>query len=227
MGYFMDVNNIQDGKVPSAPTSRLGRTLVAGSLLTSLLVMLIIGSTLWMARKDAEDKAQRASANLLAASAAHIESQMQLYKFSLGLAAEALNDPELSVLSSDGAHRLLASISRGIDSIGSLLVLDANGDIVADAASGISRRGNFVDGEYFQIHRDNVLAGTYISQPFENRQSNGDPSIALSRRLTNNLGAFNGVVVLAVRLASFQALFAGMDVGAKGVVPCSTPMATC
>ncbi len=203
---------------PYVPTSRLGRVLVAGSLATSLLVMLVIGATLWMARTDAEDKALRAAANLLAASAAHIESQMQLYKFSLGLAAQALNDPELSNLSSEAEHRLLASITRGIGSIGSLLVLDANGDIVADAASSISRRGNFADREYFQIHRDNVLAGTYISEPFESRLRDGDPSIALSRRLTDSRGAFNGVVVIAVRLASFQNLFAAMNIGDKGIV---------
>ena len=203
---------------PSVPTSRLGRALVAGSLLTSLLVMLVIGSTLWMAHRDAEDKARRASANLLAASAAHIESQMELYKFSLGLAAEALNDPELSVLSSDGEHRMLASIVAGINAVGSLLVLDAKGDIVADAASSISRRGNFADQQYFRIHRDNVLAGVYVSQPFEDPLSNGAPSIAMSRRLTDSRGAFDGILVIAVRLAYLQALFAEMDVGHEGVV---------
>jgi len=214
----MGVKNIPGDNVHPVPTSRLGRALVVGSVLTSLLVMLIIGSTLWMAHKDAEDKARRASANLLAASAAHIESQMKLYRFSLELAADALNDPELSALSEEGAHRLLASITRGIDSIGSLLVLDAKGEITADAASSISRRGNFADQEYFKIHRDNVLTGTYVSQPFDNPLSNGDPSIAFSRRLTDHAGAFDGVVVIAVRLASFQTLFAAMDVGANGVV---------
>lgn len=204
--------------IPPPNTTRTHQLLMTISIAITICVMLVIGATLWTARNDARIKAEREAANLLAISATHIESQIQLCRFALGLAAQALNDIEFSAISAEARQRLLASIAGGVEGLGALLVLDANGDIAADAASSVPRRGNFADREYFSVHREMVGDTIYISQPYESRLRQGDPSIVLSRRLTNKAGQFAGVVLIAFRLETIRSLFAELDIGNRGVV---------
>lgn len=203
---------------PRSAIPMTGRVLVAVAFLASLLMMTIIAATLWMARIDAQTKAQREASNLVEATAGHIASYLHLCRFALDIAAKALNDPEQALFSAEARSRMLASIASGVEFIDSVIVLDRNGNIVADAASSIARQGNFADREYFRVHAATPSDTAYISQPFASRLRSNNPSIALSRRLTDRNGAFNGVVVIVIRLAYFQHLFAGMNVGAGGII---------
>lgn len=100
--------------------------------------------------------------------------------------------------------------------LGSILVLDAAGNIVIDSGSDTPRAGNFADRPYCVVHRDHPDAGLYISDPYQSRLRGGSPSIALSRRLSNPDGSFAGIVLLAVNLEYFHDLFAGLSLGAHG-----------
>lgn len=196
----------------------IGRVLLVGACLASLLMTTIIGVTLWTARVDAQAKALREASNLVEATTGHIASYLHLCAFALDIAAKALSDPEQPLVSAEARSRMLATVANGVESIGSLVVMDRDGNIIADAASSVARRGNFADREYFKVHRDTPSDVMFMSQPYTSRLRNNSPSIALSRRLTDRDGAFNGVVVIAIRLAYFQQLFAKVNVGSQGIV---------
>lgn len=178
----------------------------------------IIAFTLWKGRIDAQAKAQREASNVVEATTGHIASYLHLCSFALDIATKALSDPDQPLVSVEAKDRMLATVANGIESVGSLLVLDRDGNIVADAASSVARRGNFADREYFKVHKETPSDAMFMSQPYTSRLRNNSPSIALSRRLTDRDGAFNGVVVIAIRLAYFQQLFAKVNVSTQGIV---------
>lgn len=203
---------------PPSTIPMTGRVLVVVACIASLLMMTIIAATLWMARTDAQTKAQREASNLVDATAGRIASYLHLCGFALNMAVQALNDPEQPLVSPEVRSRMLAAVASGVEFLGSLVVLDRDGNIVADAASRVARPGNFADREYFKVHATTPSNAMYISQPFDSRLRDNNASVALSRRLTDRDGAFNGVVVISIRLAYFQNLFADMNVGANGIV---------
>jgi diguanylate cyclase (GGDEF)-like protein len=97
-----------------------------------------------------------------------------------------------------------------------MLVMDELGNVVIDSGSDTPRAGNFSDREYFKVQRDNPNAGLYISDPYLSRLRNSAPSIGLSRRLSHRDGSFAGIVLLAVNIAYFHDLFAGLTLGPHG-----------
>jgi hypothetical protein len=72
--------------------------------------------------------------------------------------------------------------------LGSMLVLDAAGNIVLDSGSDVPRKGNFADRRYFTVQRDNLGIGLYVSDPYHSCLRNGTTSIALTRRLSHPEG---------------------------------------
>lgn len=58
----------------------------------------------------------------------------------------------------------------------------------------------------------------YLSGPYRMSSRDGEPYVALSRRIERADGAFAGVVVLAVRIAYFRQLLAAANVGPHGAL---------
>ncbi|TCT04288.1 sensor domain-containing diguanylate cyclase [Aquabacter spiritensis] len=197
-------------------TPRIAHLLVIGTVLACLAILGVVGATLLQARNDVWQRAAQTSENMLHGVVGHIDRHMRLYAFGLGLAADALADAEVNAMTESMKQRMLTTIARSIDFVGSMLVLDAAGDIVLDSDTTEPRRGNFADRDYFTVHRTGSEQGTYVSQPYRSRLRNNDLSVALSRRLENPDGSFAGVVMIAIRLAYVDAFLSGMEVGSNG-----------
>lgn len=197
---------------------RSAQFVLAGTIVASLVVSLLVGLTLWQGREDAKDNAQRASENLLQGIVGHVDLHMRLYSFALGLAADAFNDPEFASFTPFMKHRMLAAISQGTDFVGSILILDSEGTIVADSSSSEARRANFADRDYFIAQREKATAGLFVSQPYKSRLRGGDPSFAVSRRISNPDGSFAGIIMIAVRLAYISTFFSQIDMGENGTL---------
>ncbi|MBR8047979.1 GGDEF domain-containing protein, partial [Burkholderia multivorans] len=102
--------------------------------------------------------------------------------------------------------------------LGSMLVLDAQGNIVLDSQNDVPRHGNFSDRKYFTVHRDRADVGIYVSDPFASRLRGGTPGIVLSRRVSNPDGSFAGVALIAINLEYFHTLFAALALGPHGSI---------
>jgi len=131
---------------------------------------------------------------------------------------DGLKQPEVMQLPPAMKRQLLFDRATTARYLGSMLVLDAAGNIIVDAEHDIPRVGNFADRAYFQVQRDRADLGLYISDPFESRLRHGAASIALTRRISHPDGSFAGVVVLTVQLNYFHDLFAGLALGPHGSI---------
>lgn len=158
-------------------------------------------------RRDRWDQAVQGSTNLLTALSQDISRNVRSYDRSLQTVAARYRDPKVARLDSDLQQTVLFDGSSQADYLGSILILDASGNVVKDAGRNPPRQDNFQDRSYFQVHRDRADIGLYISPPFIRRLTGHDSVIALSRRLSNDDGSFAGVVVGTMRLAFFQDLF--------------------
>ncbi len=207
-----------DWSKASHATLHAPRWLGVLGLLVMLGTLALGGVVLLDARRDTWRQAEQASSNLVLALERDITRTVATYDLSLQGAAEAMHLPDIGQISPELRHAALFDRAATAEYLGSLLVLDAAGEIVADSTAVTPHHLNLADRDYFTVHRDRTDAGLYVSRPFRSRLRGGDASIAISRRLSNADGSFVGVVVGTLRLAYFEDLFGRLDVGARGSI---------
>ncbi|WP_102958963.1 diguanylate cyclase [Mangrovicella endophytica] len=184
------------------------------STLTAAAIGLLIAgfcaaavSALLELRQDRFEQAQLGARNLLATLSADIAGHINSYDMSLRAVIAHYQDPAIAALSPALQQSIMFDGELGDGTLGSILILDENGNVVKDAGSLPPRQDNFRDRSYFQIHRDRADVGLYISEPFFRRLTGEDQVIALSRRISRSDGSFAGVVVATMRLIYFRHLF--------------------
>lgn len=183
---------------PVATKGFQAQALLLGSILAALILLAVIGVSIWQMRAETWKRAELAGTNLARAISAHVDQHIQVYDAALRFIMLELGDIDAGDAQPVDQH-ILANLASSMNFVGSILVLNANGDIVADSA--VHRRSaNFSDRDYFEVHRDSAIVGTYISQPYQSRLRNGEWSIAISRRISKPDGSFDGVVLAAIRI---------------------------
>ncbi|WP_439893753.1 sensor domain-containing diguanylate cyclase (plasmid) [Ralstonia sp. 25C] len=194
------------------------RAIVIAGAAVALLMVSICATVLYQSRLDAMAHASATSRSLALLAERDIERNFELYALSLQAVVDRVNDPEVAAASPRLRGFALFDHAATATYLGSMLVLDAQGNIVIDAANDLPRQGNFSDREYFKVHRDNPNAGLYVGAPYASRLRGGALSIPLSRRLSHPDGSFAGVVLIAVQLDYFRKLFAALSLGPHGSV---------
>jgi diguanylate cyclase (GGDEF)-like protein len=198
---------------------RIGpRAVIYGSLLVALVMASLCATVLYQSRHDALERARDNSRNVALIAERDIERNFELYALSLQAVVDGLGKPEVMALSPYLRGQILFDRAITAQYLGSMLVLDASGNVIMDSAADTPRQGNFSDRDYFTVQRDNPHAGLYVSAPFRSRMRNGVQSIALSRRLSHPDGTFAGIVLIAINLEYFHQLFAGLSLGPHGAI---------
>lgn len=202
--------------------ARFSRILPASSVVVVVCAMIamvmvgLCGLVLYQGRLDALDHTRDTLRDISLIAQRDIERNFELYELSLQAVVDGLNDPQVMALPPHLRRQVLFDRATSARDLGSMLVLDAAGNIVMDSAGDTPRRGNFADRPYFIVHRDHPDAGLYVSDPYRARLRGGEPSIALTRRLSNPDGSFAGIVLLSINLEYFHRLFAGLSLGPHG-----------
>ncbi|WP_419897593.1 GGDEF domain-containing protein [Roseomonas sp. USHLN139] len=196
---------------------RVGR-LTALSMVVMGAILTGGAATLWQERQEAWRRAEREAGNLAFALERDIARNFHSLDLSLQGAAAALAQPGLN--DAEPEVRQMALFDRAVSAqyLGSILVLDARGRVRESSVPMRLSALEFGDRDYFLAHRAEADLGLYFSRPYRSRLRGGDASLALSRRLNNRDGGFDGVVMGALRLAYFQDMFSRLDLGQEGAV---------
>ena len=202
----------------ASAAGRAIRSLTVLGMTVALGMLALGGVVLLDARQDAWQQAEQSVQNLVIALERDISHTISTYDLSLRGAVEALQQPGIESVAPAIRHTAIFDRAASADYLGSLLVLDATGAIAEDSTSIVPHALDLVDRDYFQVHRDQPAAGLFVSRPFNSRLRAGDASIAISRRLPDTGGQFNGVVVGTLRIAYFRDLFSRLDLGTAGAV---------
>lgn len=138
---------------------------------------------------------------------------IELLDLSLQAVIEGVADPKMMALEPSLRQRALFDRSAEATGIGSILVINENGDIVLDSRSTTLPSANLADRDYFQVHRLSSTVGLYLSHPFQSRLRSGDWTIGISRRLSHADGSFAGVAVAGISLSYFQGVLQKISLG--------------
>ncbi|MDN7640352.1 sensor domain-containing diguanylate cyclase [Burkholderia cenocepacia] len=192
--------------------------IVAVGIVIACALMGLCVLQLFQSRHDALERASETSRNLGLMAERDIERNFELYDLSLLAVIHGLQRPDVMAAAPAVRRGVLFDRAMSANFIGSMLVLDAKGDIILDSANDVPRKGNFADRKYFTVHRDKPDVGLYVSDPFASRLRGGTPSIALSRRISNPDGSFAGIALIGLNLEYFHQLFSGLSLGQHGSI---------
>jgi diguanylate cyclase (GGDEF)-like protein len=189
--------------------SNVVAAVIIGSVIAAAILFLLYD------RKTSWESAAASSKNLVRVLDADISRTIRAYDLSLQGVIEGLALPELAGLRPGVVHRLLFDRAATADYLGTMVVLDVEGNITYDSRSDIPAKLNLADRDYFQAHRAASDVGLYISKPYYSRLRNGDEIVVISRRLSHPDGSFAGVVLGALRLAYFTERFRTVSLGRR------------
>ena len=146
-----------------------------------------------------------------AAVADEVDRNIELLDFSLRGIAEQWITPDVQALPRRLRDMLLFDNTLRAPGFGTVMVLDADGRLVAQSTDQGVVGTSFADRDYFRVHTGTVGVGLYVSKPFRNR-IDGAWIVALSRRI-DAAGRFTGVAVGTLDVAYLAKLYAGLGIG--------------
>lgn len=204
---------------PSRPTRHPERLLVLASAFTVLVIMAIVAALLIREHGNTLQTAKRTANNITRLIEADVLRNVELYDTAIQGLIAATQRSDLQGVSASIRHLVLFDRSAAAPYKGDILLLDADGEVIADSSLLIPKTGNFADRDYFQVHRTNPDVGLYISRPFTARCICDDQwRIAFSRRLSTPDGQFAGVAVASMRLSYFHQLFSSLNIGSNSTI---------
>ncbi len=202
----------------TAQQGSVSQRLVRGAyvpLLTGLIIVAVLciqGFMLWQAREEAWNRAVLGGENVARTLAETVSRNLEMIELNVTGAQGALEGVDLDTWSQGQRDRILLDRAVPQDLLNALLVISRKGEVLLELGGLAPSPVNLADRDYFLAHvRRNT--GTYVSQPFRSRYRSGDPTVALSRRLNGDGGAFNGVVMAGVRIAYFRTLLDNVRLG--------------
>lgn len=200
-------------------SSRPERLLILGSCLTVLLIVTVVTALLIREHANTLQAAKRTANNITQLIDADVLRNVELYDMAVKGLIAATERTDLQGVSASIRHLVLFDRSAAAPYKGDILLLDAQGEVMADSSLLVPTTGNFADRDYFQVHRQHPDAGLYISRPFVARCICDDQwRIAFSRRVSAADGRFQGVAVASMRLSYFHQLFSSLNIGSNSTI---------
>lgn len=178
--------------------------------------MLVVGVLVYEARLATEAQASRAMTLLALAIGQHTSRSFNAIGIALEQIAEQLlvapvreNDPK--------TQRMLESRMRAIPSTRAIFVVGRDGFITHDTDHPKTPRRNLADRSYFRAFEADPSLRVEVSEPLISRTEGLGLFVAVAWPLRRH-GAFDGVVVAAVRPAYYQAIYREMGLRASETI---------
>jgi len=196
------------------PLTKAFVVLASFSLLASVIWLI------WDARLTRLDEARSASENLAAALAQHAEDTLKAADTVLLGLAERLEVDGQDEQHMPRLQRFMQQRVQELPDLQSLLAFDREGNWLTSSYGARMPDHDNTDRGYFKWHREHEDSHVYISPPLPGRTS-GEWVIPVTRRLNDNEGRFNGVVIAAVRVNYFQQIYQTLDIKYHGFISLS------
>lgn len=192
------------------------KRLIGLGLSVTLGFSAICGSVLWDSRNRDREQARHSAANVIATISSEIDRTLELYDLSLQAVADGMKLPEWSQLRPELRQFLPFDRTATAKNMGSIFVLDKNGNVIVDSRTPTPRADNHAQSEYFKVQAQTESTEPYVSKPWT--APSGEYLIAISRRLSNPDGTFSGVVVGTLRLSYFHDMFRRLNLSDLNVL---------
>ncbi|WP_411381114.1 sensor domain-containing diguanylate cyclase [Pseudomonas sp. MPB26] len=188
--------------------------LMLGSGVTVALIVIIVAALLIREHASTLQAAKRSTTNIAQLINADVLRNVELYDLALKGLIAAKQREDLAQVTPNIQHLVQFDLSTAAPFKGEVLLLDADGTVIADSSTLQPTPRNFANRDYFQVHVREPQAGLFISRPFRvHCDCEQVWRIAFSRRVSGPNGEFLGVAVATMRLAYFDQLFSTLTIG--------------
>lgn len=202
---------------PLARRLRSARTWIALGVLAPVGMLVVSALMLLDLRRDAWDKAEQTSKNLLQVIERDITRNVEIFDLSLQAVVDNLRTPGLDAVRPEMRQLVLFDRAGTARDVGVTLVIDEHGEIAADSGALPARKGNYADRDYFRVHRERADLGLHVGQPLVSRLT-GERMLPFSRRIDKPDGSFGGVALGTLKLTYFSRLFDQLGLGRDGAI---------
>lgn len=196
--------------IPASPSSL--RRLLLWALLLSMGIGVLFAQSIWTIREDRQKFSKDTSTNLAYVLDQTIARTIEAFDASLQGVVRELGNPEVMAMAPTLRDKMLFDNSLRASGVGSVAVLDAQGNILIDSRSAVPPQLNFSDRDYFGALQDGSHVGLYVGKPVRGRLS-GRYTLPLARAYYHADGQFAGVVVGTLLLSYFNSLFDQLNLG--------------
>ncbi|AJE99937.1 GGDEF domain-containing protein [Pandoraea apista] len=180
-------------------------------------VVALCGWVAWQSYADAVQLATQSSRNLLLVIERDVVRTITSYDLSLQAVIQGAKDADTMSLPPRLRDRILFDNSATAQYFGSIVLLDANGRVLADSAHmGATPTADFSDRAAYLKHKANPSLELWISPPHASRRANAATDITISRKISAPDGAFGGVVIGTINVDYFRSLLDGIDLRHSG-----------
>ena len=193
-------------------------SILAPAFLITVSMLALLGVALWQERRDAWQRADLASANLLTALAQDIGGNIKQVDRGLQITADGLAIPGIWTYPATVRSLILFAAGRASPYRGRAFVLDSQGRLIAGSNREPPLGASFADRRYFTVHRSGGTAGAFLSEPLDSRVAGEGRSLVLSRRVTGTNGEFAGIVGATIPLRSIHATVSSVRSGPQSAI---------
>ena len=172
---------------------------------------------IWNSYFERWDGAARSADTIMSIVSADIERNLNVIDRALLALTNTLEQAELSRIPDEVRSKLLFSGLSAAEYVGASIVLSKEGDILYDSAFEKPRQRNLSDRPYFKFHRENV-GKLFIAGPYTVESRGGEKVFILSRGIYGADGAFNGEVVVSLKINYFLKIFEHVEIGVNDYI---------
>ena len=181
-----------------------------------IAILSIVGYLLVREYRNTEEDAARSALNIVQLISRDIRNTLSIYDSALINLVNLVQSQALASLSPQTQQPLLFDRATEAPANAGFFVLDAQGKLIVSSRPGTSALDNAQQQLWFKVHRTQQSDTIFISHPILTPQPDPEWMLLLSRRISAPDGSFAGVVVAQMRMAYFQNLFRGLDLGPTG-----------
>jgi diguanylate cyclase (GGDEF)-like protein len=201
----------------SIPRLLTPKGVIAGGVLLWFTVIALCCWISYQSYKDAVQLATQSSNNLLLVIERSFKQIISAYNLSLQAVVDGATDIEIMALPTRLRNRVLFDNSATGKYFGGMMLLDAEGRVIADTAHmDVPSMEDFSDRKSFLVHKNTPLLDFWISPSHHFSHLPGVTEITFSRRVSNSDGSFAGVVIGTMYTDYFQSLLEGLDLRRTG-----------
>ncbi|MDN6857377.1 diguanylate cyclase [Pseudomonas sp. CAN2814] len=187
------------------------------TFLLAVLATLLAGWHMLQMKQDALMYARASGTNTLLLVEREFHRDLDVHAQTLQTLANVITGPSTPAMTQQVLQELVQGHAAGAQQSGTLVVTDANGQLLVDLNHAGETRRDLSAREYFTAQRDHP-GRLSLSHPFLPSYPGSGPSMALSRAIIDKHGQFQGVAAAIKDLHHLDAFVRDLDLGERGVV---------
>lgn len=216
-GFRLPIPIHDPNHAPGAALKRLPLLKAAVAFIAAVCLCLcgLLYLQLEQSRRHDLESAGIASANLTRAMAQQAQDTFLQADLVLASLADWIQNDGFGPTTHPRLHQTFARRVQSLEQLHGLFLFDKNGHWIVTSFERLHRGAGVADRDYFKFHQQNSSLIAHVGPAVRSRQ-NGEWIIPVSRRLNDQKGNFQGVLLAGIKMTYFDQFFKSFNIDDRG-----------